>query len=165
MAKIYGHRWTASFGVADDGTWAKGLRGMTGPQIAMGLSRCVERGDAWPPSLPEFRALCTPTLEDLGLPSPEDAYREATHAETGHVWTHGAVFSAAQSVGHFELRNLAQEKTRPAFLKAYEVACRRVLAGESLGAPIPKGLEKIATPAKPETVSDALTKMREALHG
>ena len=138
---------------------------MTGPQIAMGLSRCVERGDAWPPSLPEFRALCTPSLEDLGLPAPEDAYREATHAETGHVWSHGAVFSAAQSVGQFELRNLAQEKTRPAFLKAYEVACKRVLAGESLSAPIPKGLEKIATPAKPETVSDALTKMREALHG
>lgn len=165
MTKIYGHRWTAGFGESDDGTWAKGLRGMSPEQIAFGLSRCVERGDSWPPTLPEFRALCTPTAADLGLPDVDCAYREATHAEPGHAWTHPAVYAAAQGVGLYELRNLPESKTRPAFAKAYETACGRVLAGESLSAPIPKGLEKIATPAKPETVSDALTKMREALHG
>ena len=70
MTRIYGHRWTSSFGETDDGTWAKGLRGLSGEQIALGLSRCVVSGEAWPPTLPEFRALCTSTAEDLGLPPP-----------------------------------------------------------------------------------------------
>jgi hypothetical protein len=66
MTQIYGHRWLSSYGdSADEGRlsetamiWKKGLRGVTSKQIAEGLAQCLEQGDPWPPSLPEFRLLC-----------------------------------------------------------------------------------------------------------
>ena len=67
---IYGHKFSAAFGESaanPDGsltdvaqTWAGGLRGITGAQLAAGLRTCIASGDAWPPSLPEFRAMCLP---------------------------------------------------------------------------------------------------------
>ncbi len=168
MAKIYGHRWTASFGDSDDGTWAKGLRGLTGEQIALGLSRCVERGEAWPPTLPEFRALCTPSLADLGLPSVRDAYRDAVFrtpkfGETERPWLHPAVRVAAHEAGIFELHHLPESKSFPIFERAYEVVCRRVVAGEVFDAPVPKAIPEIPKPADPATVSASIAAMRSAL--
>lgn len=67
MAEIYGHKWTSAYG-EDAGasagqTWAKGLAGLTGTQIAFGLSAALASADEWPPTLPKFRALC------FGIPS------------------------------------------------------------------------------------------------
>lgn len=39
-------------------TWATGLVGVTGEQMAAGLHACINREDAWPPTLPEFRTMC-----------------------------------------------------------------------------------------------------------
>lgn len=59
MAAIYGHKWVSSYGADDaDDTWLRGLGGITPNEVAGALSACVERGDPWPPTLPEFRALC-----------------------------------------------------------------------------------------------------------
>jgi len=68
MTEIYGHRWSATFGESTDGnsaadTWAKGLAGITGVQLADGLKACIASSEPWPPTLPEFRAMC------LGIPS------------------------------------------------------------------------------------------------
>ena len=41
-------------------TWALGLIDITSEELACGLRACVSSGEAWPPSLPEFRALCRP---------------------------------------------------------------------------------------------------------
>ena len=164
MTRIYGHRWTSSYGETDDGTWHKALRGLTPAQVGRGLSRCAtHRPDGWPPTLPEFRALCTPTAEDLRLPSLDAAYREAALADRDHRWSHPAVFAAAQAAGLFELRTLPESKSRPLFERAYEIVVRRVLAGEQFDTPIPKGLEKQATPARREVAEVALAAMRVAL--
>ncbi len=68
MIHLYGHKFSAVFGeraTRPDGsltdvaqTWAGGLRAITGAQLAAGLRTCIESGDAWPPSLPAFRAMC-----------------------------------------------------------------------------------------------------------
>ena len=70
MTHLYGHKFSAVFGeraTRPDGsltdvahTWAGGLQGITGAQLAAGLRTCIASGDAWPPSLPEFRAMCLP---------------------------------------------------------------------------------------------------------
>jgi hypothetical protein len=65
MGMMYGHRWKANYGVEDDGTWRKGLAGLTPEQIGRGLVKCLEcrpedGGEAWPPALSEFRAMCLP---------------------------------------------------------------------------------------------------------
>lgn len=67
-------------------TWATGLSSVTGEQLATGLHACIESGNPWPPSLPEFRALCVPQVENaamylrpnfLALPSPPRNYTKA----------------------------------------------------------------------------------------
>ncbi len=62
---MYGHRWTSNYGVEDDGTWQKGLAGLTAAQIGAGLVKCLNRAprpdeNDWPPTLAEFRAMCLP---------------------------------------------------------------------------------------------------------
>src|SRR4030065_2875387 len=78
MARMYGHRWTSNYGVEDDGTWRKGLAGLTREQIGAGLVKCLERKPApgeedWPPTLNEFRAMCIPEKRkplNRALPPP-----------------------------------------------------------------------------------------------
>lgn len=163
MVKIYGHRWTSSFGESDDGTWAHGLRGLTAEQIALGLSRCVERGEAWPPTLPEFRALCTPTPADLGLPTVERAYRDAVFHTAGQPWLHPAVAVAAREVGVFDLQRLPGDKARALFERAYEIVCRRARAGEVLDAPIQKAIPVVEKPANPAVGAAAISAIRSML--
>ena len=163
MARIYGHRWTSAFGAKDDSTWLRGLRGVTPEQLGTGLAVCVRRADPWPPTLPEFLVLCTPTAADFGLPAPDVAYHEAAMADRDHRWSHPAVHVAAQAVGFFKLRTLSEAKSWPLFERAYEIVVRRVLTGEQFAAPVPQALEKLPTPARPETVQSALASMRAAL--
>ena len=86
MNHIYGHKWSSAFGVSATDkdmrmtdaaqTWANGLIGITGPQIAIGFRACIARDEPWPPTLPEFRALCLPVKRDpihrdyVALPRP-----------------------------------------------------------------------------------------------
>ena len=70
LTHLYGHKFSAVFGeraarrdesltdVAQ--TWAGGLRGITGAQLAAGLRTCIASGTEWPRSLPAFRAMCMP---------------------------------------------------------------------------------------------------------
>lgn len=91
MTHIYGHRWTSAYGEAavHDGelsdtakTWASGLRGVTGDQLADGLRACVERVDPWPPSLPEFVALCKGKNENgFKLDYTPQVYRQEKRPE------------------------------------------------------------------------------------
>lgn len=63
MTATYGHKWISAYGDVDgEGgkTWLQGLQEMLLDEIKTGLNACVNRADAWPPSLPEFRALCRP---------------------------------------------------------------------------------------------------------
>lgn len=60
MTRMYGHKWISSYGEVDDGTWAKGLSGMSSEQLGAGLRACLNRDDPWPPTLVEFRNLCAP---------------------------------------------------------------------------------------------------------
>lgn len=71
MAEIYGHKWTSNYSSADSGTWREGLRGLTKELLLVGLRRCIHSQDPWPPSLPEFRAIC------FGIPAREFAVQQA----------------------------------------------------------------------------------------
>jgi hypothetical protein len=76
FSHLYGNRFEVSYGPAltETGelqpvaaTWAKALAGFTGDDLARGLHGCLDRNDGWPPSLPEFRALCR---EPIPAPIP-----------------------------------------------------------------------------------------------
>jgi len=79
MAAIYGHKWVSAHGDSDitRDTWQRGLRDITTAELAAGLRAVIARPDPWPPSLPEFRALCRPPAPDpahvfyRALPKPK----------------------------------------------------------------------------------------------
>ena len=81
LTEIYGHKFISSHGEADSGTWLKGLSDKEPEDIARGLAACLQREDAWPPSLPEFRELCKKPItpfdgETKRLPKPERTEQE-----------------------------------------------------------------------------------------
>jgi len=161
MSHVYGHRWTAQYGplpppgvprTPAQAAWARGLAGLAAPDLDRGLAR-VERGDApWPPTLPEFRALCRPRPEDFGLPAPDAALAEAVRARRapGAPWSHPAVRLAAEAADARPGATLAERDAL--FRRAYRHLVRRVMAGRPLAPPPPEALgpppEPPASPAE-----------------
>jgi hypothetical protein len=58
MARIYGRKWTNNYGEIDDGTWLAGLRDVRPQDLDRAMDRCRLIDSPWPPTLPEFRAMC-----------------------------------------------------------------------------------------------------------
>lgn len=94
MAAIYGHRWNSSYGMIGESgyeTWRAGLGDLTPSQVRKAVGACVQRNDGWPPTLPEFRAMCLHGDQDehrtnaamyrrpefLALPKPKATYDKA----------------------------------------------------------------------------------------
>ena len=160
MAEIYGQRWTAAYGedaVSGAGdTWAKGLVGITPQQLARGLEACITRADPWPPTLPEFRALC------LGIPTllqvREDLARADTerHPFTVLVWRHldGWAYRHADKHG-------AERMLREAYADAREA----VMRGEPLPEPVPavEHQPEPPKPADPAVAKACMADIRERL--
>ena len=162
MIALYGHRWTSQFGeIPTDGSdtpamaaWAQALKGVPERHLALGIKRCVERGDPWPPSLPGFVALCHPTPEDFGLKPTAQAYREGIRAgdRPGHVWSHPAVARAWRAAVAAAASNaFAREAV---FARIYRHLVRRVLAGDRIDHRLPEPLLNPAEEA-PATRAEA----------
>lgn len=177
MAEMYGHRWTGSFGVSADQShaWAAALGGLSGQQIGIGLAALASTQDEqlrrWPPSAPEFRALCeNKTPEAFGLPTEDAAFREAftnAHPAMADIgkWSHQAVFHAAKETGFYNLNTLRTQDSRKLFARNYAIACRMVMAGEVL-AEIPLALPAEVSGCRTEAVGRAaLAGLRQKLGG
>lgn len=137
MTEMYGHRWTGSVGVSADQehAWATVLGGLNGAQIANGLGQLVERADDWPPSAPEFRAMC---LHVPGLPSAVAAWHQALEGR----YQHEAVKVAAKLTGTYELRKarLNDRALQQIFDRNYQIVCRRLQHGEPLDGAVSTGI-------------------------
>ena len=91
LTHIYGHKFSSVYGEsAIDGgsmteaakTWASGLRGLTGEQIANGLRECINCGESWPPTLPDFVKMCKGNrVNGFGLDYTPECYRRETRPE------------------------------------------------------------------------------------
>lgn len=60
MTEIYGLKWTSAHGETPTDLWSTALSALSGEAVKAGLHACLTSGEAWPPSLPEFVALCRP---------------------------------------------------------------------------------------------------------
>ncbi len=140
MTGLFGQKWTSAYGLADrNGEWQRTLDGLHPAQLEIGLNRVRLAGSEWPPTAPEFRKLCQPLPEELGLPTLAKAWREANeHASqpSHHGWSHRAVYLAGRSAGWYELRNggTAEEcrEVKRRFGAAYQALTIRALNGEPL---------------------------------
>jgi len=87
MAQIYGHRFHSAWGPCanDNGTitdtadlWLQGLGKYSMDEIKNGITKLIDKGLEWPPTLPEFMHLCKPErlapyhqMATPQLPAPE----------------------------------------------------------------------------------------------
>ncbi|MDH2023600.1 hypothetical protein N5J29_12625 [Stenotrophomonas sp. GD03680] len=123
MAEIYGFKWSSAYGenpnVGAAVTWAKGLAGLSGRQLADGLAACIASAEPWPPTLPQFRMMC------LGIP-PFDAVRADTGKQDGFtrlVW---------QYLDGHRYRLASADKADKLLLAAYNRAKEAVMRGAEL---------------------------------
>lgn len=139
MTKLYGHKWSSSYGDKDDGNlWLATLGDLSPKDLMVGLRRCANSGEAWPPSAPEFKAMCLPDIKDHGLPSAEEAYREAAlkyRSPSKKDWSHPVVYQAGKNTGWFLLGTVAEDKSFPKFKKIYAELCQQVMEGRTFTLP------------------------------
>jgi hypothetical protein len=155
MAEIYGHRWTSSYGESSDangaaGTWAKGLSGIDSMQIAAGLKSCIVSANPWPPTLPEFRAMC------LGIPTLAEMRLDSDKAKpfTILVW---------QRLDGFRHKMANAEQADRMLRDAYEVAREHIMRGgdlPELSAAVLTSPVKPSSPVRsPEVAAKALDEL------
>jgi len=139
MTEMYGHRWTANFGVlADpDHSWASVLKGLTKEQLANGLNALVDKPEEfdWPPPANVFRSMC---LQVKGLPTEAQAWHEALSG----TYSHKAVQIAAEATSTFDLRagKPGDKALRQRFERNYAIVVSRAQRGLPLEGGIAKGI-------------------------
>lgn len=163
MGAIYGHRWSSAYG--EDATaqgeagevWAKGLAGLTARQIGDGISAAMASADPWPPTLPEFRALC------LGIPS---------YATVAHQIARPApeqsrfVRLVWQRIDGWRFGQAPTQESERMLRSAYEAAREHVMRGGALPEPsiaIEAAKPREAKPASPEVVKAAMDKIAASI--
>lgn len=157
-------------------SWARGLveaKITTETQLKCGLAKARRSESPFWPSIGQFIAWCHPDPADYGLPDTRKAYLEACRnahrlAEmTNDEWSHPAVYISLKNTGTFDIRNRKEAETWPIFERNYEIAVRRVLAGEDLNAEIPKALppRPAPRPVDPDVAKQHLERLKKMLKG
>ncbi|WP_243891464.1 replication protein P [Shewanella algae] len=157
-------------------SWARGLveAGISSEQqLQWGLRKARQAESPFWPSLGQFVKWCQPDPVDYGLPDTRKAYLEVCRnahrlAEmTNDEWSHAAVYIALKNTGTFDIRNRKEAETWPIFERNYEIAVRRVLAGEDLNVEIPKALppRPAPRPVDPEVAKQHLERLKKMLKG
>ncbi len=93
----YGKKFTDQWGGTDPARlvahWAAEMASFTGPEIKRGLAAMA--GKDWPPTLPEFKKMCRPTVDPLvAYYEALAGVQERKKGEMG-TWSHPAIFWAA----------------------------------------------------------------------
>ena len=102
------------------------------------------------PNPAQFAELCRVDPNDLGLPDPDRAYKEACELSADprpQRFSHDIVYLAGKATGWFELRHTEAKYLKKTFLRNYEIYTGLIIAGENISQEIPKALE----PRKPTT--------------
>lgn len=168
MTELYGHKWTSVHGESDtSGTWGKVLFGISREQLAAGMQACARSSDPWPPSAPEFRALCEAGVSSLGIPTVDAAWREAVEASTDPTtfkFSHPIVHEAARLTDWYSIRTGTPkaETVQNRFNKRYADLTAKLQRGE----PLIEGQKLLSQEAaaseleKSEQANDSLVKQR-----
>jgi len=91
------------------------------------------------PTSGQFIEMCKITPEEMGIPSLEEAYREAA-TQGRSTWSHPIVYYAWYNSGPFEMKTLPRSQNFPIFERNYQILLRKMLNGEELPE-IPKAIE------------------------
>ncbi len=144
--------------------WFNNLKDYSAELILKAAHRAVREAEF----LPTVRGILKyleNAFDMFGLPDPHRAYLEACRASSPkaeYQWSHPAVYFAGLETDWFFLANNPEHITFKIFERNYRILCDRVLKGEELKVPIPKGIEQGSAPALSKTVQkEHLKKLRE----
>lgn len=125
------------------------------------------RADPWPPSAPEFRALCEAGVSSLGIPTVDAAWREAVEASSDVInwkFSHPIVHEAARLTDWYSIRTGTPkaETVQNRFNKRYADLTAKLQRGEPLiEAQLLLSQEAVASELeKSEQANDFLVKQR-----
>lgn len=155
MIALYGGRWTSQFGEPVDisGQWRETLRGVTREQIESALEALRTSGRPWPPTAPEFRAMCVDGTRSL---SPEVAYAQLLEYQRGEITAQQLdrlIYHAInRNMDYYQFKLLPMDKAMDAFKFAYRAAIEQAATGrEIVTAPppapaLPMGEPRVVSP-------------------
>ena len=136
-------------------------------RIKIGLKRARLESKDGPfiPTVGQFISWCTPRPEDLNLPAPHVAYKEACRNVCDSRynkanWSSQVIYHAASECGFYELKHLPEKDSFKLFKYNYSLAIETVLSGGELK-PMPKALPE--KPPGPRT-KEAAKKAIDGLH-
>lgn len=104
-------------------------------QCELGVRKCRLESPIYTPTIKQFLEWNSPTSEDLGLPSVEDAYKEAcenSNPTSSKAWTHQAVKHAWVNTGSWRMSQQARSQSFPVFEKHYKLAIKLFHEGRLL---------------------------------
>lgn len=155
LLSMYGNRFVSMWEGVDAQTmkdvWAQGLAGYRASELMVGLNTCLQSHD-WPPTLPQFRALCRPRANH------EVMFREAAFGR----YATPLAYHAARRLGFDVVRTTPYREVRAAWVAIVD----ELLLVPDLP-PIPEA-EPVALPAPgktytPEKAASAVAAMRDML--
>lgn len=138
-------------------------------QVQLGINRARrEQGDRqfWPTPR-QFALWCQPTACDLGLPTLEAAFKEATrhyHHPDKHTWSHDVVRLAVRETGSWMFATGLEKDVLMTFERNYKVLCRRFSRGELTDIELPKALpETVTRPTEAAKAKSIIANLRANL--
>lgn len=144
--------------------------------IEIGLNRFRLLSKPFVPTPGEFMAMCKVSAEDIGLKTPEMAFREA--CEKSHpshpdkTFSHPTIKFARDWTGSFYLLNSPRSKSFPMFEKNYEEAVKQFINNKNLNQIEQEPVQRRHERREPESISkfrycrshqSAMEKMKEIL--
>lgn len=103
-------------------------------KVSFGIKKTRMESPINTPTFGQFVKWCSPTTQELGLPSVEDAYAEACFLSTPYerekVWSSVVVKHAATQTGSYVLNTFAKIKSFPLFERNYEEAVKQFRNGK-----------------------------------
>lgn len=143
FALLYGHKWVSIYPDQDvlfeaEKAWGEALAGFTLDDIKRGIDKAIDQHPSWPPTVGEFKKLCQFDCSELGLPSLDQAWFEASSTDPRAKYSHGIVL-AARNDGRcdaYTWRLLPTGKGMKLFEPIYTDYVNRFKAGEAFDLPI-----------------------------
>lgn len=148
MARKYLTKWTHSFKTEQDiRDWALdwsqdfARHGVSPQMVLAAIERCNTEYVDWPPSCPQFIAMCRPVIDY------EQAFRDAVQQmrrrrTNEDFWPHPAIYWAAVDFGLYELRTVSYGQAAARWKRLLD----KRLQSECLD--VPKYVPQIAAPAR-----------------
>lgn len=113
---------------------------------------------AFPPTYAEFIGYCMKQTKDIGLPSPEEAFKRARiecgKAKEFRQWPHDAIYAACSQTGFYDMKMTGDDSpsihaVRKRFFEHYKKIVDAIMAGgdvEDKPGPLPKPEKRENTP-------------------